>query len=132
MYYLTLPQINYSIDVNNKQIGFLGENVASAYLQSKGFQLLDKNWTCRWGELDIVALKGQQITFFEVKTRSSGDYGSPFEAISFYKRRALVRTVHNYLSLNSMRGKQWAIDLIGIELSDSNKYKLYHWEDLLS
>lgn len=131
MYYLNSQKTNYSIDVNTKKLGHIGESVAQAYLLRHGYTVLDRNWTCRWGELDIVALKGNRIAFFEVKTRSNTNYGSPFEAISFYKRRALLRSIHNYLAFNGMRGKVWSLDLLGIEVKNS-QYKLYHWEDMLS
>lgn len=131
MLYLKPVENNYSIHVDRKQLGNLGESVAQAYLLKNGYTIIDTNWACRWGEIDIVALKGNEIAFFEVKTRSTTNFGSPFEAISFYKRRALVRTIHNYISFNQMRGKIWTLDLLGVEVRNS-QYKLYHWEDMLS
>jgi putative endonuclease len=62
-------------------VGRFGEQVAAEHLQAAGLEILDRNWRCRNGELDLVARDGTQLVFVEVKTRSSLAYGSPGEAV---------------------------------------------------
>ena len=131
MYYLNLVNNNYYSYMNKKETGSVGENIATEYLVKNGYKILHTNWTCRWGELDIIAQKKQNLAFFEVKTRSSTYFGLPFEAISFYKKRALLRAINNYIASLKVHPTEWTLDLLGVELTGNN-YKLYHWEDLLN
>lgn len=66
-------------------LGRRGEELAAEYLQRHGMQILDRNWRCRAGELDIVALDARVLVAAEVKTRRSLDYGHPFEAVTAAK-----------------------------------------------
>lgn len=63
-------------------LGREGEELAAAYLQEQGMRVLARNWRCRAGELDIVALDGHELVAVEVKTRRSLAYGHPFEAVT--------------------------------------------------
>ena len=71
------------------ELGFHGERIAAAYLSSSGLRLLDRNWRCREGELDIVARDGDALVFCEVKTRRGVGYGHPVEAVTHTKQRRL-------------------------------------------
>lgn len=66
-------------------VGRFGEQVAAGYLESAGMTLLDRNWRCREGELDLVASDGADLVFIEVKTRSSLAFGTPAEAVNPHK-----------------------------------------------
>jgi putative endonuclease len=66
-------------------VGRYGEQVAAQHLESSGLTVLDRNWRCRAGELDIVAREGSALVFVEVKTRSSTAFGLPEEAVSRVK-----------------------------------------------
>lgn len=81
-----------------KAIGVYGENVACAYLVGCGYEILERNWRCRDGELDIVALDAQCLVACEVKTRTSPRFGSPEEAVTPAKVRRLRRLVARWLS----------------------------------
>ena len=67
------------------ELGRHGENLAAEYLISQGMQLVERNWRCSIGEIDLVMTDGTVIVFAEVKTRSSTRYGHPFEAITVTK-----------------------------------------------
>jgi putative endonuclease len=68
------------------RLGALGERLAAEHLVRRGFQILERNYRTRWGELDIVAFDGRTLTFCEVKTRRLGAAtGTPFEAINSRK-----------------------------------------------
>lgn len=72
-------------------LGRRGEELAADYLEGHGYRLLDRNWRCAAGEVDIVALHESEIVFVEVKTRSGLDFGHPFEAVTPRKLARLRR-----------------------------------------
>jgi putative endonuclease len=78
-------------------VGRFGEDLAAAHLTQAGLEVLDRNWRCREGELDLVAREGDELVFVEVKTRSSAAFGDPAEAVTRAKmarlRRLAVRWV---------------------------------------
>lgn len=83
------------------RLGVYGENLACYYLQQKGYKIAARNFRChRYGEIDIIAIKNDAISFVEVKTRSSAAYGSPLEAVTPEKRARIYRTAEYYLQLN--------------------------------
>ena len=70
-------------------VGRYGEDVAARHLVGQGLRIIERNWRCRSGELDIVATEGPVLVFCEVKTRSSVDFGDPAEAVSRTKAERL-------------------------------------------
>ncbi|HEY5222251.1 MAG TPA: YraN family protein [Microbacteriaceae bacterium] len=74
-------------------LGRRGENLAADYLQEHGYRLIDRNWRCNQGELDLIVERGGETVFVEVKTRSSLAFGHPFEAITPVKVARLRRLV---------------------------------------
>ena len=76
---------------HNAELGRHGEQLAVDHLEARGMQVVDRNWRCRLGEIDIVARDGGETVFIEVKTRRSHDYGHPFEAITPVKLARLRR-----------------------------------------
>ena len=83
--------------MDRKETGALGEQAAADYLLEKGYELLARNWHCRWGELDLVARKEEILAFVEVKTRKPGAMVSPLEAVNRTKRRKVIRSAQAYL-----------------------------------
>jgi putative endonuclease len=79
-------------------VGAYGERVAARLLRSAGMRLLDRNWRCPQGELDIVAQDGQEIVFCEVKTRRGDEFGSPAEALTWSKRHRLRLLAQKWLA----------------------------------
>lgn len=78
-------------------IGKAGEDYTANWLQKQGYTILDRNWRCRWGEVDIIAQKGGIVAFVEVKTRRPGAMVSPLEAVDWTKRRRIVRTAVTWM-----------------------------------
>ena len=68
--------------MGNQQVGRLGEDAAVTFLAAQQYVILDRNWRCRAGEIDIVAKEGDNLVFVEVKARSSLRFGHPFEAVT--------------------------------------------------
>ena len=105
--------------INKRKIGTEYENIAIKYLIDKGYEILEKNFRCRFGEIDIIARHkvGNDIfiVFIEVKYRKNERNGSPFEAVD-YKKQMIIRKVSEYyLMINGyMEIPQIRYDVVGI------------------
>jgi putative endonuclease len=95
-------------------LGRHGEDVAARHLTSVGMVVLDRNWRCDAGELDIVARDGDTLVVCEVKTRSGTAYGSPLEAVTDDKAARLRRLAARWLSEHRVRPAGVRIDLVGV------------------
>lgn len=96
-------------------VGRYGERVAVEHLVAAGYQVLDRNWRCRWGELDVVAADGGCLVAVEVKTRRSTSAGYPLEAVSPAKVLRLRRLVAAWLQ--DHRDRWWddvRIDVVAV------------------
>jgi len=98
--------------VNKK--GALYEEQAAAFLKEAGYEILDRNWACPMGELDIVARKGETVAFVEVRGRSSAEYGLPSETLNRSKRAKIIKTAMAYIKARSLRADTFRFDFVGI------------------
>ena len=111
-------------------IGAWGEEIASQYLEAKGYRILARNWRTQEGEVDLVAQDGETIVFVEVKTRTSKEFGWPEESITLTKRRRLQRSAMAYLSDQDLIDILWRIDVIAIDCNYSGGVeRLEHYID---
>lgn len=84
-------------------LGQFGENLACYYLQKQGYKILARNFRCRrYGEIDIIAIKGEILTFIEVKTRSSVLYGKPMEAVTTVKQNKIYRCAQYFMQIKGI------------------------------
>lgn len=95
-------------------IGTYGEDVACEHLTGLGYEVLERNWRCDQGELDIVARHGPALVFCEVKTRRSTAFGSPVEAVTPVKAARLRRLAISWLRAHDQRADEVRIDVIGV------------------
>ncbi len=95
-------------------LGRYGEDVAARHLQSMGFVVLDRNWRCDVGEIDIVARDGDTLVVCEVKTRSGTGFGSPLEAVTTVKAARLQRLAACWLRSHDVHPRQIRIDVVGV------------------
>ncbi len=79
-------------------VGKLGETKAKNYLKRRGYQILQSNYRTRAGEIDLIAKDGDCLVFVEVKTRTSAEYGTPAEAVSYYKQQHMIKSAQYYLA----------------------------------
>ena len=109
-------------------IGQLGEDRAVQYLVRLGWQVLERNWSCRDGELDIVAYdpQTQTLVFLEVKCRSGVGYGDPLEAITWRKRQKLRQLGYLWLTEHRLYAPQVRIDAIGVLLKPGEQPVVTH------
>lgn len=84
-------------------LGGRGEDLAAAWYEEQGYQVLERNWRCAGGELDVVARRGRTTVFCEVKTRSSAAFGSPAEAVTPAKQARVRRLAARWLASGSRR-----------------------------
>lgn len=108
--------------------GKLGEDLAVAYLKKQGFKVIDRNFRIRGGEIDIITLdhstglgKDATLVFIEVKTRSSSEFGTPLEAITYWKLRSLSKTAEFYKVKHPHLPESMRIDAVAVFLTGENK-----------
>ncbi len=103
-----------------KKLGQWGEKVAAHHLEAKGYTIIERNWRCQQGEIDLVAQTGETLIFVEVKTRRGREMGLPEEALTPHKSRKLLQLGQLYLAENEL-DVDWRIDLVAVELEKSGK-----------
>lgn len=111
----------------NQKRGRIGENLACKYLEKNGYTLIERNFYCRQGEIDIVACDNikKELVFFEVKTRSGLKYGKACESVNKMKQKHILSVIKYYIYKNHIKGVPIRIDVIEVYLSNSN-YKINH------
>lgn len=105
---------------HRKKLGAWGEDVATLKLEANGFAIIERNWRCRHGEIDIIVQKGELVAFVEVKTRKGRDMGAPEEALTQHKAKKLMQLAQLYVAENEL-DVDWRIDLVAVELDKSGK-----------
>lgn len=100
------------------KLGKWGESIAALHLESRGFEILERNWRCSRGEIDLVARVGETLVFVEVKTRRGRAMGMPEQGLTPYKSRRLLELAQLYLSHHDL-DVSWRIDLVAVELDGS-------------
>jgi putative endonuclease len=107
-------------------LGRSGEQAAAEYLESAGLRILDRNWRCADGEIDIVATEGQVLVVCEVKARTGLRYGSPLEAVGRAKRARLRRLAIAWINAYGVRFDQVRIDVIGLVCEGTGGFTIEH------
>lgn len=125
----------------NKKIGAIGENAAAKFLRKKSYQILESNFSTRFGEIDLIAqqhLRGERsshlggvLVFVEVKTKTGDQYGEPWEMVGAKKLHQVKMMAQVYLTKNGLGEVPCRIDVVGVWLSREHQVvKIEHWEDV--
>ncbi|MBN2514935.1 MAG: YraN family protein [Deltaproteobacteria bacterium] len=110
----------------NKKTGKRGEEIAVSFLKKKGYTIVEQNYRCVFGEIDIVARHRGDIVFIEVKSRKSENFGNPEEAVGFNKQRKMSQIALNYLNEKRLDDHGARFDVVAVKLlPDGNKVKLF-------
>jgi putative endonuclease len=109
--------------MKRKDLGNRGEHLALDFIKKKGFRVLETNYRCSYGEIDIIARQKDCLVFVEVRTKTNLAFGSPEESITNTKKRHLESAVNHYLQNQAKMPLSWRIDLVAIELESDNKLK---------
>ena len=104
------------------KLGRAGEERAAVYLDSKGFEILERNFRCRFGEIDIIAMDGDTLCFIEVKTRRNRHFGLPAEAVSGQKMLRIQRCAYTFLQRFRGEYKEIRVDIVEIMLIGNTFY----------
>lgn len=99
---------------SNTELGRRGEATAAAYLEAAGHEIIDRNWRCADGEIDLVTRDGAEVVFVEVKTRRSTRAGHPLEAITPAKLARLRRLAGAWIATHPNRASRIRLDAVGI------------------
>jgi putative endonuclease len=107
-------------------LGSYGERIAVRALTDAGLHVLDRNWRCREGELDLVARDGDALVFCEVKTRRGTGFGQPAEAVTASKRRRLRLLARAWLAAHDHHAPDLRFDVVGVHVPASGPARVMH------
>ena len=110
----------------NYALGAYGEQVALRHLLEQGMVLLDRNWRCHEGEIDLVLRDGPALVVCEVKTRSSAACGSPHEAVGAVKLERLVRLAGRWCDARGVHPPEVRIDLVAVQRGPRGAAQVEH------
>ncbi|MBN1693264.1 MAG: YraN family protein [Dehalococcoidales bacterium] len=105
--------------MKRSETGALGERIACDFLGENGYQILENNYRCPKGEIDIVARQADTLVFVEVRTKKSRRFGSPEESITLAKREKLRTLAQYYRQEHENLPPDWRIDVVAIEMEKS-------------
>ena len=111
--------------MTTKDIGDIGECAAAKFLKKNGYKILRRNYRKPYGEIDIIAQKGENIAFVEVKTRKSDSYGTPSEFVTLSKQRKLKKTAYTYIQENDLEA-EFTFDIIEVYLKRQKIENINH------
>ena len=95
-------------------LGKEGERLAERYLQKKGYKLVERNYRCTAGELDLIVLDQRVVVFVEVKTRTGHGFGTPLEAVEFRKQRKMIQAAQFFLAAKGLQQRDARFDVVGV------------------
>ena len=101
---------------HRQSLGKRGEAYAADYLTARRYAILERNWHCPRGELDLVTERDGQVIFVEVRTRQTDRLGTPEESITPAKRAKLIAAAQTYLDMHDQTDRDWRIDVVAIEI----------------
>jgi len=95
-------------------LGKEGERLAEQYLKKKGYKLVERNYRCAAGELDLIVLDRRVVVFVEVKTRTGHGFGSPLEAVAYHKQQKMIQAAQFFLSEKRLHQRDARFDVVGV------------------
>lgn len=107
--------------MKRRETGNLGEKLAQDFIKKRGYRILETNYRCPEGEIDIVARHKDSLVFIEVRTKTSREFGSPEESITSAKREKIRASAAHYQQTHDNLPSLWRIDVVAIELNQNGK-----------
>ena len=121
----TIRMVNYPLNhpaTGGRKTGSHWERAAESYLRTQGLKLLQRNFSSRFGEIDLIMRDGQTVVFVEVKYRKSNEHGSGADAVTFHKQERISRTAAWYLVKNPHRAESICrFDVISIDPGENDQ-----------
>jgi putative endonuclease len=115
--------------MDNKGLGERGEEIAAGYLKGQKFTIVERNFRCKGGEVDIIARDGKTLVFVEVKTRRNLSFGPPQSALTPFKQRQISKAALTWLAKKKLFGASARFDVIAILLPDHEVPVIEHIRD---
>lgn len=110
--------------MNNRRVGAEKETLAAEYLEKSGYRILERNFYCRMGEIDIIARENDTLVFVEVKYRKAAGYGMPEEAVSTIKQKKIYKAAMYYIyKCKKSLDEPCRFDVIAVEGEEIRHYK---------
>lgn len=113
-----------------KKFGNIGEQIAVEYLEKNDYKILERNFYCKQGEIDIVAMDKDEIVFIEVKTRSNNDFGVPSEAVNYVKQKHMYRSAKYFLYKFDLLESLVRFDVVEV-LIERGKFNINHIKQIM-
>jgi len=107
--------------MQKKELGKKGEELALRFLKKKGYRIIEKNYVCKLGEMDIIGKEKDTLVFIEVKTRASTEFGPPQLAVHSSKQRQLSKVALNYLNEKRLNDVKARFDVVAIVLEQNRE-----------
>jgi putative endonuclease len=107
-----------------KKLGKKGEDFVTQRLEKQGYVIVERNFHCRYGEVDIIAKDGDEYVFVEVKTRRHMYYDEPMDTVDHRKQKKLQRTIHYYLHQNKLDDALHRVDIAILEIDSKGRFSL--------
>jgi len=95
-------------------LGECGEREAACFLEKQGYKILERNYKCRIGEIDVIARRKGRIAFVEIKTRTSVQFGTPQEAVDLKKQKKIFKLAQWYLKEKKLEKESVAFDVVAV------------------
>jgi len=107
--------------MKRRDVGILGEKLAKDFLKKQGYRILETNYRCPPGEIDIIAKHKDSLVFIEVRAKTSLEFGSPEESITPTKMERLRAAASHYQQTHDNLPPSWRIDVVAVELDQNGK-----------
>jgi putative endonuclease len=107
--------------MKRKDTGILGEKLAKDFLRKRGYRILEANYRCSRGEIDLIARHKDYLVFVEVRTKRSQEFGTPEESITQTKKERLRAIAAHYRQTHDNLPQLWRIDVVAVELDQKGK-----------
>jgi len=112
--------------LHNATVGSRGEELAAAFLERNGLVIIERNFRCKGGEVDIVARDGNTLVFIEVKSRKTLSYGVPQLAVTPFKQRQISKAALTWLARNQKHDSPARFDVVAILLNSAYQHQIEH------
>ena len=114
-------------------LGHLGESIAAAFLEKKGYTILERNWRSPYGEIDLIVMENNVITFVEVKTRASSSLGPPEISITPRKEEHMRSAAEYYIQQHPELINDWRIDAVTVQIQANDSPPIIdHFENVIT
>lgn len=100
--------------MNTRESGRSGEDIAAKYLSKKKYQILERNFSCHFGEIDLIVSDGTYVVFVEVKSRQNDKFGLPREAVNWHKQQTIIKCAQYWLFKKNLTGVLVRFDVVEI------------------